>query len=493
MAWGIGANDVANSFGTAFGARALTAKQAVMIAAVCELLGAVLMGANVADTIRKGMMSTELYSGEEGRTLMMVGMTSVLFASGSWLVIASKAGLPVSTTHSAVGGVVAFAVASKGYASVQWDRVAMIILSWVVSPAFAGTVGFISYYLLKKLVLSADDRAVVLARSKMAGPFIVFMMTLVVAFFTIYKGGKGIGLDDIGAGQAIGVSLGIAAFFGLASIPAVNWWISSAAPVGAETPEEALPAEAAQEAAPAEIPEDGELINIDVEDNHAEAAATTPLSPKKGAPEGAEQPEPQKDDALQAKLKFPVDEVEKLFRGFVVIVAGFMSLAHGANDVANSVGPFAAVLAASEGELEKKTEIAVWVFCVAGGMICVGLGTYGYRVMQTIGTKVTPLDAPKAFCANFAATLVILIATRAGIPVSTTHASVGAVMGVGLVDGRDNVDWSVMVKIGLSWIITLPICAVAMASVFSFLLPTVLDVPFVTVNSTCAIEISGGC
>ena len=190
--------------------------------------------------------------------------------------------------------------------------------------------------------------------------------------------------------------------------------------------------------------------------------------------------QPQGEDLVEEDK--PPDDVERLFQGFVVIVAGFMSLAHGANDVANSVGPFGAVLAAYDGELQKKTEIPIWVFLVAGAMICVGLGTYGYRVMQTIGTKVTPLDAKKAFCANFSATLVILIATRAAIPVSTTHASVGAVMGVGLVDGCNNVDWKIMGKIGFSWVITLPICALTMAGVFAFLLPCVVDVPFESIN-----------
>ena len=191
MAWGIGANDVANSFGTAFGAKALTAKQAVAIAAVCELAGAVLMGGNVASTIRKGMMSVDLYSGEDGRTLMMAGMTAVLVASGTWLLIASYAGLPVSTAHSTVGGVVAFAVLSKGWESVKWDQVgqATIVASWVISHAMSGVVGYLSYWTLKATVLNADN---VLVRAKIAGPFIVFLMTLVVTFFTIYKGGKGV-------------------------------------------------------------------------------------------------------------------------------------------------------------------------------------------------------------------------------------------------------------------------------------------------------------
>ena len=317
-------------------------------------------------------------------------------------------------------------------------------------------------------MLSSDN---VLARAKVAGPFIVFLMTLVVSFFTIYKGGKGIGLDDISAGVAIAVSCGIAALFGGLSIPTVKWWM------GRNTTEDPEPAPEPEGSPPVtdvrDIAVSMAITDEGDRDTSNDSNESSPMSPpttpvKSENPEVAalvkkdKQSDPlptsstMKPDQieLEAGAADPAkaDEVEKLFRGFVVIVAGFMSLAHGANDVANSVGPFGAVLAAFDGEIEKKTEIPVWVFCVAGGMICVGLGTYGYRVMATIGTKVTPLNAPKAFCANWAATLVILIATRAGIPVSTTHASVGAVMGVGLVEGRKKrgledhgEDWDVVV------------------------------------------------
>jgi phosphate/sulfate permease len=169
---------------------------------------------------------------------------------------------------------------------------------------------------------------------------------------------------------------------------------------------------------------------------------------------------------------------EQLFVGFVLIIASFMSLAHGANDVANSVGPFGGVLAAYNGPLTKKSEIPLWVFLVAGFMIAVGLGTYGANVMNTIGKSITPVTPSKAFCAQFAATIVILVATRAGIPISTTHASVGAVVGVGLADGVRNVDWKQMAKIACSWVVTLPIVGITAAGIFGFLLPCAVKVPF---------------
>jgi len=174
MAWGIGANDVANSFGTAFGAKCLSIRQAVAIAAVCELCGAVLLGGHVSDTIRKGMMSVELYGGDEGRCLVMAGMTSVLLAAAIWLLLASKYGLPVSTTHSAVGGVIAFAISSRGYGSVNWSKVGMIVASWFISPALSGIFSFILYVAIRHFVLRHEDS---FRRAKIATPVLIFLMT----------------------------------------------------------------------------------------------------------------------------------------------------------------------------------------------------------------------------------------------------------------------------------------------------------------------------
>ena len=359
----------------------------------------------------------------------------------------------------------------------KWGKVGQIVASWVISPVMSGAVGYMTYWLLQRFVLSADD---VLARAKVAAPCIVFLLGLVVSFFTIYKGGKGIGLDDIETGVAIIVSVGIALFLALVSVPVVKWWIGRTVAIKGDghnlasptSPSPSPPSPPSPSPSPPSPPSPSAAAgrSRNLGDDEVKRTLGTEL------------------DNAEIGLKIPaepVDDVERLFQGFVVIVAAFMSLAHGANDVANSVGPFGAVLAAYEGELGDKTEIDVWVFLVAGFMICVGLGTYGYYVMQTIGSKVTPLDAKKAFCANWAATLVILIATWAGIPVSTTHASVGAVMGVGMVGGKENVDWAIMIKIFTSWIVTLPICALAMAGVFAFLLPCVVDVPFETYNASC--------
>jgi len=183
-------------------------------------------------------------------------------------------------------------------------------------------------------------------------------------------------------------------------------------------------------------------------------------------------------DPVKQQKEEPWSDTERIFQCFVVIIAGFQSLAHGANDVANSVGPFGAVLAAAQGPLEKKSVIPVWVFVVAGACIVLGLGMYGRKVMATIGSNITPVTPSKAACAQWAATCVVLLATRLGIPISTTHAAVGGVIGVGLADGVKNVDYRVLLKIFASWVITLPLVAVAAAGAYALFLPATVPSAF---------------
>ena len=460
MAWGIGANDVANSFGTAFGARCLTIRQAVCIAAVCEMSGAVLLGGHVSDTIRKGMMDIKLYDGDEGRCLIMAGMTGVLLAAATWLLLASKYGLPVSTTHSAVGGVIAFAITSRGYGSVKWSKVGMIIASWFISPAMSCLFGFILYSVIRYFVLQHDDS---FRRAKIATPILIFLMTFIVVMFTIYKGAKGIGLHKTSPGVAIGVSVGISVLAGVISIPFIRWWGQKLE--ASETERKNAAPEIADDSKGGGVAvsaaENGIKIEGDVEEP---AKPNQKLDVEAGATDEAELP--------------PISDTERIFQCFVVIIAGFQSIAHGANDVANSVGPFGAVLSARAGELEKKSEIPVWVFVAAGAMIVVGLAMYGRHVMATIGNNITPITPSKAACAQWAATCVVLVATRLGIPISTTHAAVGGVLGVGLADGVRNIDWKVMAKIFGSWVMTLPLVGIAAAGTYALFLPAVAPQAF---------------
>jgi len=303
-------------------------------------------------------------------------------------------------------------------------------------------------------------------------------VTFVVALFTVYKGGKGLGLSKTSPEVAVAVSIALSLPFAAISFPFVTWWAgkdrSDVASDGKESATAEQPKEVSQEtpAAPADAtPEAGTFrSDIDVSLEESDVNTDRAASLEEGCV-----------DAVLKETGEPLKEqtqTEKMFTGLVVIIAGFFSLAHGANDVANSVGPFGAILAAFDGPLKDQADIPLWVFVGGGVMIVVGLATYGVHVMRTLGSKITAMSPPHAFCVNFASTIVVLIATRAGIPVSTTHASVGAVLGVGIANGLHEVDWKVMGKVFLSWILTIPIVAITAAGIFAFLLPSVVDVPF---------------
>lgn len=308
---------------------------------------------------------------------------------------------------------------------------------------------------LQHFILKHDDA---LRRAKLSAPVLVFLITFVIALFTIYKGGKGLGLHETTAEVAFGASAGIGFVCGCAAYPFVAWWAARI-----ENQEQ-------KTESPKKEQNEGLDVPVTLEDE-------MPNSSKNAAELGEpDEIEEGKKPASKTEKQSPV---EQLFTGYVVIVAGFFSLAHGANDVANSVGPFGAVLAAYHGELEKKSEIPMYVFITAGFMIVIGLATYGVHVMRTIGNNITELNPSKAFCVNFAATAVVLLATRLGIPISTTHASVGAVVGVGLVSAPMGkaINWKMMGKVFFSWVVTLPIVGISAMGVFALFLPTVVRQP----------------
>jgi len=396
----------------------------------------------------------------------MAGMTSVLLAAAVWLLLASKYGLPVSTTHSAVGGVIAFAISSRGYGSVNWGKVGMIVASWFISPALSGIFGFILYVAIRHFVLRHEDS---FRRARIATPVMIFLMTLIVALFTIYKGAKGIGLHKTEPAVAIGIAVGISAVAAAISVPFIKWWSSQLEAQDADAMKKKAEkaGDAEEGAATAVVPAQGDANENEVNDKAGNAEKDVAV--KDGAATG---------EAANEVEQSQVSDTERIFRCFVVVIAGFQSLAHGANDVANSVGPFGAVLAASAGELQKKSEIPVWVFIVAGLCIVIGLGMYGRHVMTTIGQNITPVTPSKAACAQWAATCVVLIATRTGIPVSTTHCAVGGVLGVGLADGVKSIDWKLMGKIFGSWILTLPLVGIASAGTYALFLPAVTPTAF---------------
>lgn len=392
MAWGIGANDVANAMGTSVGSGAITIKQAVLIAAIFEFAGAFLAGGQVTKTIRKGIIDAELLSATP--ELLVFGMLASLLAAGIWLLVASRFGWPVSTTHTIVGAIVGFAAVGIGVDAVHWGKVGTIVMSWVISPALAGAVSYWLFRSVQKLILNRDDP---FESAKQVVPYYVLLTGFIIALVTMFKGLKHIGLELTPVQSYSG-----ALTFGL-----IIMFISMASI---------------------------RKLKID--------------------------PEADKD--------FHFANVERVFGVLMVVTACAMAFAHGSNDVANAIGPVAAVvgIVQSGGEIAQKSMLPVWVLILGGAGIVAGLLMYGRRVMATIGKNITELTPSRGFAATLAAATTVVFASGTGLPISTTHTLVGAVLGVGLARGIGALNLTVVRTIFLSWIVTLP--AGALMSIFFF-------------------------
>jgi PiT family inorganic phosphate transporter len=398
MAWGIGANDVANAMATSVGSKALTIKQAIMVAAIFEFLGAVLAGGAVTSTIRKGIVDVDSLSGTP--ELLIYGMLAALLAAGTWLLIASRKGWPVSTTHSIVGAIVGFAAVGIGVDAVKWAKVGTIVMSWVVSPVTAGFIAYLIYQSVQKLILSQDDP---LQKAKRYVPVYIFLAAFTITLVTILKGLKHVGLD-LSIRDSYLLAIGIAILIAL---------------IGAF------------------------FINKIEPDRKAEKSQH-------------------------------FYTVERVFGVLMVVTACGMAFAHGSNDVANAIGPLAAVIGtATTGQIAQQSALPIWVLMLGGGGIVIGLATFGRHVIATVGKKITQLTPSRGFAAELAAATTIVIASGTGMPISTTHTLVGAVLGVGVARGIDAIDLKVVARIFVSWVITIPAGAI-LAIVFFFLFRTFL-------------------
>ena len=385
MAWGIGANDVANAMGTSVGARALTLFQAILVACIFEFAGAYLAGGEVTSTIRKDIIDPNILSGSPD--LLVYGMLSSLLAAGTWLLIASYKGWPVSTTHSIVGAIVGFAAVGISMDAVVWNKVTTIISSWVVSPLMAGTISFLIFKSVQILILDTEDP---FANAKKFVPGYMFLVGFVIAMVTFLKGLKHVGLDlsfqqSLLFSSAFGV---VIALLGTAFLKGV-------------------------------------------------------------------------DNSSKQRGDVVFDGVERVFAVLMVFTACAMAFAHGSNDVANAVGPLAAVanIVQSGGEIAAKSSMPWWILLLGGSGIVAGLIMLGYRVIETVGRNITELTPSRGFAAELAAATTVVLASGTGLPISTTHTLVGAVLGGGLARGISAVNARVVGKIILSWIITLPVGA----------------------------------
>eukprot|EP00466_Bigelowiella_natans_P017859 jgi/Bigna1/39138/e_gw1.30.120.1 len=465
-ACGIGANDVANAFATSVGSKALTLKQAVLIAAFFEMAGAVLMGSHVARTIRKGIADHKCF--EDNPALLMHGMMSVVAAVGIWLFVATKLELPVSTTHSTIGGIIFMTLtATSNSDCVIWYKptdtfpyfkgVSAVVLSWVLSPVFSAVVAGALFYIIRACVLRSDQAFL---RSIYTYPLLVGLTLTLNTFYIIYKGSKSIDLDDIELNVAVGAAFGVGGGAAIILIPFVT---------RLKRYVETLDF-AAKDTEKGE-PTIGNSNKIEPIGSQSKPAKSFRDKLANGINKNlhliTEIDDTTKNIHKNAEVFDP--RAEEVFKYLQVFTAMCDAFAHGANDVANAMGPFAATyIIWREGKVSKSAELgadAYWILGIGGVGIVVGLMTYGYHIVRAIGIKLAKITPSRGTCIELGSAAVIITGSRLELPLSTTHCQVGATMGVASLEGSAGINWWIFGKTVIGWVITLAIVG-AMASLF---------------------------
>ncbi|CAM9195828.1 unnamed protein product, partial [Heterosigma akashiwo] len=466
-AYGIGANDVANAFSTSVGSKTISLKTAVVFAGFWEFAGAVLLGSHVTKTIRKGIADASCF--ENDPELLMYGMMCVIFSTGVWLIGATAYELPVSTTHSTVGGIIGMVIAAKGADCVTWyeesDKfpfvkgVAAIVVSWFLSPLLSAAVGGFLFAAIRTFVLRHENSYV---RSFWVYPVLLLCTLIVYIFFIIYKGASGLGLDDTSLNLALALSFGIGG--GVTVLVSLFYlpWLKKNIDSSFEH-------------------DDGIIANNSSSQGKFSSArnfmTNSSRRMKKFVSDGINHEvhdsiEVDKDVARihDQSEKFDLKS-EEVFKWLQVFTACMDSFGHGANDVANSIGPYAAIyMIYKKNRIDEESNLganAYWILVLGGFGIVLGLATYGYKIMAAIGVKMTPITPTRGFCIEVGATFVIVLGSRLEMPLSTTHCQVGSTMGVGAVENCRQLNWKLLLKVFAGWVVTLLVAGITSGLIFA--------------------------
>ena len=386
MAWNIGANDVANSMAPAVGAKAITIRQAIFLAGILNILGATFIGSHVTNTIRKGIVSTDIMTDPH---IALIGALSALLAAALWVSFATWKSLPVSTTHSIVGAMIGFGIMAGGFSVINFGKLFAVVMSWIISPLFSIIIAYLIFKFIVLVVLSQKDS---FSRALKLSPVFIGMTFFVVVLSFLFKTplGKRLALGNL---SALAVAALLAVVFGILGMYLLRYFVKD---IGA----------------------------------------------------GA----------------------EAIFRRIQIGTACYLALAQGANDVANAIGPLAVIyFLVKTGSVGAQVPVPGFLLFFGGIGIACGIGMAGHRVMDTIGTKITTLSNTRGFSVEFAAATTVLVASKMGLPVSTTHAAVGGVLGVGLARGVEAVNFGIIFKIVLYWILTVPAAALSSMVIFKIL------------------------
>ncbi len=387
MAWNIGANDVANSMASAVGAKAITIRQAVFIAGILNIVGAVFIGSHVTKTIRKGIVSTDILSDPH---LALIGALAALLAAALWVSFATWKSLPVSTTHSIVGAMIGFGIMAGGFSVINWGKLGAVMLSWIISPVFSMIIAFLMFKTIVKFILSKEDP---FSQALKLAPFFISIALFVVILSFLFKTPLGKRLA-IGTPLALLIAVILALVLGFLAVKILGRFIKK-----------------------------------------------TELSGE-----------------------------EEIFRKIQIGTSCYVALAQGSNDVANAIGPLAVIyFLVKTGGVGAKVPVPIFLLFFGGIGIACGIAMAGHRVMDTIGKKITTLTNTRGFSVDFAAATTVMVASKLGLPVSTTHAAVGGVMGVGLARGIEAVNFRIIFQILLYWVLTVPVAAITSIVIFKIL------------------------
>lgn len=388
MAWSIGSNDVANSMATAVGAKAITFRQAVLIAGILNLIGAVFVGSHVTDTVRKGIVDVTSLDTH----ILLIGFISSLLAAAIWVTISTWKEMPISTTHSVVGALVGFGLIAGGTSSVIWEKVGSVAASWVLSPVVGCILAFLIFKIIVKTIF---DKKKPVQAAKIVGPVIFGFTALLIVSSLFLK-------TPLSTKYNITETTGLL----IAVIAAIIVMIL------------------------------GIIVFRKIKEKGPDDYAT----------------------------------VEGIFRKLQIGTSCYIAFSHGANDVANAIGPVASIIPLAQGaSIGSQVEVPYWLLFLGGIGIAVGCMTWGRRVMKTVGSRITSLTNTRGFSVDFGAATTVLVASKMGLPVSTSHTVVGAVIGVGLARGLEAVDLNIIKKIIVSWLLTLPVAAGTSIAIFLIL------------------------
>ena len=388
MAWSIGSNDVANSMATAVGAKAITFKQAVIIAGILNFIGAVFVGPHVTETVRKGIVDV---NGIDSH-LLLLGFIASLLAAALWVTLSTWKEMPISTTHSIIGALMGFGIIAGGVSAVNWGKIGSVAASWILSPIAGCILAFLVFKLIVKTIFAKEKPV---KSAKIVGPVIIGLTAFIISASLLMK-------TPLGKTIEITIFESLILAFFISLIIAII----------------------------------GILLLRKIEDTKAEDYLT----------------------------------VEGIFRKLQIITSCYVAFSHGANDVANAIGPVAGIIPlASSGILDPSASVPSWLLGLGGIGIAFGCLTWGKKVMKTVGGRITSLTNTRGFSVDFGAATTVLVCSKLGLPISTSHTVVGAVIGVGLARGLEAVDLSIIKKIIVSWLLTLPTAAGTSITIFLIL------------------------